>query len=173
MLLEELFAIDVFRKLWLYHGHELRQLSFAACYWKVGCKPFLPARKNIYFSEFYNCAMKLLSRCVILHILRIETNVGRFRSSDSNRKEKECTIPLDSGNCETFVQKYRVSTLQFQKFVTTANEKTDKWKLLQNETYIFKFSSASFNARSKLQLMVPIAINFHLSAFSFAFAINF
>ena len=28
--------------------------------------------------------------------------------------------------------------LQFQKFIIKANGKTDKWKLLQNETYIFK-----------------------------------
>ena len=30
-------------------------------------------------------------------------------------------------------------SLQFQKFITKANEKTGKWKLLQNETYMFKF----------------------------------
>ena len=30
-------------------------------------------------------------------------------------------------------------SLQFQKFVTKANEKTDEWKLLQNDTNIFKF----------------------------------
>ena len=37
--------------------------------------------------------------------------------------------------------KYKVSikSLQFQKFITEANGKTDKWKLLQNKTYIFKF----------------------------------
>ena len=29
--------------------------------------------------------------------------------------------------------------LQFQKFITKANETTDKWKLLQNEMYVFKF----------------------------------
>ena len=28
---------------------------------------------------------------------------------------------------------------QFQKFVTVTNDETDKRKLLQNETYIFKF----------------------------------
>ena len=33
---------------------------------------------------------------------------------------------------------YKVS-LQFRKFITKANERTDKWKLLQNETCIFKF----------------------------------
>ena len=33
---------------------------------------------------------------------------------------------------------YKVS-LQFQKFITEANEEADKWKLLQNETYIFMF----------------------------------
>ena len=30
-------------------------------------------------------------------------------------------------------------SLQFQKFITEANKETDKWKLLQNETYVFKF----------------------------------
>ena len=30
-------------------------------------------------------------------------------------------------------------SLQFQKFITKANEKTDKWKLLENERYVFKF----------------------------------
>ena len=30
-------------------------------------------------------------------------------------------------------------SLQFQQFITEASEKTDKWKLLQNERYIFKF----------------------------------
>ena len=37
-------------------------------------------------------------------------------------------------------QGVRKVPLQFQQFITKANEKTDKWKLLQNETYIFKFS---------------------------------
>jgi hypothetical protein len=36
-------------------------------------------------------------------------------------------------------------SLQFQQFITKANEKADKWKLLQKETYIFKFFFASFN----------------------------
>ena len=31
-------------------------------------------------------------------------------------------------------------SLQFQKFITKANEETDEWKLLQNGTYTFKFS---------------------------------
>ena len=35
--------------------------------------------------------------------------------------------------------------LQLQKFITRANEKTDEWKLLQNETYIFKFFLLAFN----------------------------
>ena len=35
--------------------------------------------------------------------------------------------------------------LQSKKFVTEANEKAEMWKLLQNETYTFKFFSASFN----------------------------
>ena len=30
-------------------------------------------------------------------------------------------------------------SLQFRKFITKANEKTDKRRLLQNETYMFKF----------------------------------
>ena len=38
-------------------------------------------------------------------------------------------------------------SLQFQKFITKANEKKDKWKLLQTETNIFKFSFVSFNTR--------------------------
>ena len=38
------------------------------------------------------------------------------------------------------IQRVRKVSLQFQKFITQASEKTDKWKLLQNETYIFKFS---------------------------------
>jgi hypothetical protein len=33
---------------------------------------------------------------------------------------------------------YRVS-LQFEKCITKPNEKADKWKLLEHETYIFKF----------------------------------
>ena len=36
-------------------------------------------------------------------------------------------------------------SLRFQKFITEANEETDKWKLLQNETYMFKFLPALFN----------------------------
>ena len=36
------------------------------------------------------------------------------------------------------VQGIHKVSLQFQKFITKANEKTDKWKLLQNETYILK-----------------------------------
>ena len=36
-------------------------------------------------------------------------------------------------------------SLQLQKFITKANEKTDKWKLLQTVTYMFKFSVTSFN----------------------------
>ena len=43
------------------------------------------------------------------------------------------------------VQGVHKVSLQFQKFITKANEKADKWKLLQNETYIFKFFLASFN----------------------------
>ena len=38
------------------------------------------------------------------------------------------------------VQGVHKDSLQFQEFITKANEKTDKWKLLQNETHIFKFS---------------------------------
>ena len=37
------------------------------------------------------------------------------------------------------VQSVRKVSLQFQKLITKANEETDKWKLLQNETYTFKF----------------------------------
>ena len=38
-------------------------------------------------------------------------------------------------------------SLQFQKFITKAtDERTDKWKLLQNETCIFKFFPVLFNA---------------------------
>ena len=36
-------------------------------------------------------------------------------------------------------------SLQFQKFITKANDKADKWKLLQNTRCILKFSLASFN----------------------------
>ena len=39
---------------------------------------------------------------------------------------------------------HKVSS-QLQKFITKANEKTDKWTLLRNKTYIFKFLPASFN----------------------------
>jgi hypothetical protein len=35
------------------------------------------------------------------------------------------------------IQAVKKVFLQFQKCITKANEKTDKWKLLQNETYIF------------------------------------
>ena len=38
------------------------------------------------------------------------------------------------------VQGVHKVSLQFQKFITKASEKTDKWKLVQNETNIFKFS---------------------------------
>ena len=41
----------------------------------------------------------------------------------------------------TQVQGVHKVSLQFEKFITKANEKTDKWKLLQNETCVFKFSS--------------------------------
>jgi hypothetical protein len=34
------------------------------------------------------------------------------------------------------IQSVHKVSLQFQKFITKANEKTDKWKLLQNETYL-------------------------------------
>ena len=37
------------------------------------------------------------------------------------------------------MQSVQKVSLRFQKFITEANEKTDEWKLLQNETYIFKF----------------------------------
>jgi hypothetical protein len=37
------------------------------------------------------------------------------------------------------IQDVNKVSLKFQKFITKANEKTDKWKLLQNVTYIFKF----------------------------------
>ena len=40
----------------------------------------------------------------------------------------------------TVVQGVRTVSLQFQKIITKANEKADEWKLLQSETYIFKFS---------------------------------
>ena len=43
------------------------------------------------------------------------------------------------------VQGVHKDSLQFQKFITKANERTDRWKLLQNETCIFKFSFVSFN----------------------------
>ena len=36
-------------------------------------------------------------------------------------------------------QGVRKVALQFRKFITKASEKTDKWKLLQNEKYVFKF----------------------------------
>ena len=36
-----------------------------------------------------------------------------------------------------YVQGVHKVSLQFQKFFTKANEKTDKWKLLQNQTYIY------------------------------------
>ena len=34
-------------------------------------------------------------------------------------------------------------SLQFQKFIKKANEKTDEWKLLESETCIFVFSSSA------------------------------
>ena len=51
---------------------------------------------------------------------------------------------------------YKVS-LQFQKFVTEANERTDKWKLLQNQTYIFK---------SFFLFFLPHLIHFYMGAIS-------
>jgi hypothetical protein len=36
------------------------------------------------------------------------------------------------------IQDVHKFSLQFQKFITKTSEKTDTWKLLQNETYIFK-----------------------------------
>ena len=39
-----------------------------------------------------------------------------------------------------YIQGVHKVSLQFQKFITKANEKTDEWKLLQTETYVFKFS---------------------------------
>ena len=38
------------------------------------------------------------------------------------------------------IQRVHKVSLQLKKFITKASEKTDRWKLLQNETYIFKFS---------------------------------
>ena len=35
----------------------------------------------------------------------------------------------------------RIVSLQFQEFATKANEEANKWKLLQNERYIFQFLS--------------------------------
>ena len=41
---------------------------------------------------------------------------------------------------QRIIQGVHKVSLQFQKFIRKANEETDKWKLLQNETYTFKFS---------------------------------
>ena len=43
------------------------------------------------------------------------------------------------GFFSSVVRRVRKVSLQFQKFITKANGKTDKWKLLQNETHVFKF----------------------------------
>ena len=64
------------------------------------------------------------------------------------------------------IQGVRKVSLQFQKFITKANGKADKWKLLQNETYIFKFSLPHLinlyvgTIRSTLRRYFPFVINF-------------
>ena len=59
--------------------------------------------------------------------------------------------------------------LQFHKFITKADEKTDKWKLLQNETYIFKFFFflfASFNTLLVARRRYSISCHAHCSILS-------
>ena len=56
--------------------------------------------------------------------------IPRWRVSKLKRNEDGL------GHYETDIQGVRKVSLQF---VTKANEKTGKWKLLQNETYIFQF----------------------------------
>ena len=71
------------------------------------------------------------------------------------------------------------SLFTISKIYHKANEETDKWKLLRNETYIFKFFFTLFNTplymsttkhietlldflhdRCFLQMFVPVTINF-------------
>ena len=50
-------------------------------------------------------------------------------------------IFVKQGQTARVVQAVHKVSLQFQKFIAKANEKTDEWKLLQNEACIFKFFS--------------------------------
>jgi hypothetical protein len=65
------------------------------------------------------------------------------------------TLQIRLLGCPHVIQDVHKVSLQFQKFITKANGDTDKWKLLQNETYIFKFF-ASFNRLKTEYLIVNI-----------------
>jgi hypothetical protein len=67
-----------------------------------------------------------------------------FQPAISIIQRSKSLILLDSVviSCSKFplnIQGVHKVSLKFQKFITNAIEKTNKWKLLQNETYIFKF----------------------------------
>ena len=54
-------------------------------------------------------------------------------------RNDEC-FPLEVKILLSVIQPVRKVSLQFRKFITKSSEKTDEWKLLRNETYVFKFS---------------------------------
>ena len=72
-------------------------------------------------------------------MLRSSSSVGK----DSRMLAWNDRIPYERNG----VQGVHEVSLQFQEFITKASEKTDEWKLLQNETCAFKcFPFALFDA---------------------------
>ena len=104
------------------------------------CQKYIYASSNTNIIIYSLRTFVVISVHTFIQILQCVTQTYSYKSHilriiHSLKYLHNTFIPIHT---DIQVQGVHKVSSQFQKFIIKANEKTDKWKLLRNETYIFK-----------------------------------